>query len=171
VTDEEIKQAVQAYAWHNDVPLDSIDPMAPINTPQGLKGWAMAFPSMRERRIKADQHKIDAGELDALVARASSTVPTYAMAEYEAAYRAGEHERAFAAAQAAAQTDANAMCMLGTMFESGSGVDCDDAMAVRFFFSDRNLHSRMPLDPTHVRLKRTCVRPMAFLLEVHSLTS
>ena len=27
----------------------------------------------------------------------------------------------------------------------------------RFFFSDRNLHSRMPLDPTHVRLKRTCV--------------
>jgi hypothetical protein len=24
-------------------------------------------------------------------------------------------------------------------------------------FSGRNLHSRMPLDPTHVRLKRTCV--------------
>jgi ubiquitin-activating enzyme E1 len=28
---------------------------------------------------------------------------------------------------------------------------------VRCAFSDRNLHSRMPLDPTHVRLKRTCV--------------
>jgi hypothetical protein len=27
----------------------------------------------------------------------------------------------------------------------------------RCAFSDRNLHSRMPLDPTHVRLKRTCV--------------
>jgi hypothetical protein len=24
-------------------------------------------------------------------------------------------------------------------------------------FNDRNLHARMPLDPTHVRLKRTCV--------------
>jgi hypothetical protein len=28
---------------------------------------------------------------------------------------------------------------------------------VRCSFSDRNLHSRMPLDPTHVRLKRTRV--------------
>jgi hypothetical protein len=28
---------------------------------------------------------------------------------------------------------------------------------VRCAFSDRNLHSRMPLDPTHVRLKRTRV--------------
>jgi hypothetical protein len=28
---------------------------------------------------------------------------------------------------------------------------------VRFCFFDRNLHSRMPLDSTHVRLKRTCV--------------
>jgi hypothetical protein len=28
---------------------------------------------------------------------------------------------------------------------------------VRCAFSDRNLHSRMPLDPTPVRLKRTCV--------------
>jgi hypothetical protein len=28
---------------------------------------------------------------------------------------------------------------------------------VRCAFSDRKLHSRMPLDPTHVRLKRTCV--------------
>jgi dynein heavy chain len=27
----------------------------------------------------------------------------------------------------------------------------------RCAFSDRNLHSRMPSDPTHVRLKRTCV--------------
>jgi serine/threonine protein kinase len=27
----------------------------------------------------------------------------------------------------------------------------------RCAFSDRNLHSRMPLDPTHVHLKRTCV--------------
>jgi hypothetical protein len=43
---------------------------------------------------------------------------------------------------------------------SGLGVAC----MVRV--SDRNLHSRLPLDPTHVRLKR----PMAFLSEVHSLT-
>jgi hypothetical protein len=28
---------------------------------------------------------------------------------------------------------------------------------VRCAFSDRILHSRMPLDPTHVRLKRTCM--------------
>jgi serine/threonine protein kinase len=28
---------------------------------------------------------------------------------------------------------------------------------VRCAFFGRNLHSRMPLDPTHVRLKRTCV--------------
>jgi hypothetical protein len=28
---------------------------------------------------------------------------------------------------------------------------------VRCAFSDRILHSRMPLDPTHVRFKRTCV--------------
>jgi hypothetical protein len=32
-----------------------------------------------------------------------------------------------------------------------------DAIQVQFFFSGRNLHSRMPLDPTHVRLKRTRV--------------
>jgi hypothetical protein len=35
--------------------------------------------------------------------------------------------------------------------------DCCIHLWVRFFFSGRNLHSRMPLDPTHVRLKRTCV--------------
>jgi hypothetical protein len=29
--------------------------------------------------------------------------------------------------------------------------------AVRCAFFGRNLHPRMPLDPTHVRLKRTCV--------------
>jgi hypothetical protein len=28
---------------------------------------------------------------------------------------------------------------------------------VRWAFPDRNLHSRMPLDPTYVRLTRTCV--------------
>jgi hypothetical protein len=28
---------------------------------------------------------------------------------------------------------------------------------VRCAFSDRILHSRMPLDPTHVRWKRSCV--------------
>jgi hypothetical protein len=39
---------------------------------------------------------------------------------------------------------------------------------VRCAFFGRNLHSRMPLDPTHVRLKRTCVCPVAFLSEVHS---
>jgi hypothetical protein len=31
------------------------------------------------------------------------------------------------------------------------------ARFARCAFSDRNLHSRMPLDPTHVRFKRTCV--------------
>jgi serine/threonine protein kinase len=36
-------------------------------------------------------------------------------------------------------------------------------LAVRCSFLDRIVHSRMPLDPTHVQLKRTCVRPMAFL--------
>jgi hypothetical protein len=35
-------------------------------------------------------------------------------------------------------------------------------------FFGRNLHSRMPLDPTHVRLKRICVLPMAFISEVQS---
>jgi hypothetical protein len=34
---------------------------------------------------------------------------------------------------------------------------------VRCAFSDRILHSRMPLDPTHVRLKRTCCDQLAFL--------
>jgi hypothetical protein len=38
---------------------------------------------------------------------------------------------------------------------------------VRCAFFDRDLHSRMPLDPTHVRLKRTCVWPMTFLSDVH----
>jgi hypothetical protein len=33
----------------------------------------------------------------------------------------------------------------------------------RCSFSDRSLHSRMPLDPTHVRVKQTCVKPMAVL--------
>jgi hypothetical protein len=37
-------------------------------------------------------------------------------------------------------------------------------------FSDCCLHSRMPLVPTPIRLKRTCVWLMAFLTEVHSLT-
>jgi hypothetical protein len=32
-----------------------------------------------------------------------------------------------------------------------------DSGGVRCAFFDRNLHSRMPLDPTHVRFKRTCV--------------
>jgi hypothetical protein len=32
-----------------------------------------------------------------------------------------------------------------------------DAYNVRCAFSDSNLHSRMPSDPTHVRIKRTCV--------------
>jgi calcium-dependent protein kinase len=32
-----------------------------------------------------------------------------------------------------------------------------DRSAARCAFFGRNLHSRMPLDPTHVRLKRTCV--------------
>jgi hypothetical protein len=34
---------------------------------------------------------------------------------------------------------------------------CDLIYNVRCAFSDRNLHARMPLDPTHVRLKQTCV--------------
>jgi hypothetical protein len=43
----------------------------------------------------------------------------------------------------------------------------DQVAFVRCAFPDRNLHSRMPLDPTHVRFKRTCVWPMAFLSGVH----
>jgi hypothetical protein len=38
---------------------------------------------------------------------------------------------------------------------------------VRCAFSDRILHSRMPLDPTHVCWKRTCVWSMAFLSRVY----
>jgi beta-glucosidase len=37
----------------------------------------------------------------------------------------------------------------------------------RCTFLGRNLHPRMPLDHTHVLLKQTCVRPMAFLSVVH----
>jgi hypothetical protein len=48
----------------------------------------------------------------------------------------------------------------------GYGTACAEGEA-RCAFSDRILHSRMPLDPTHVRCKRTCVRPMAFHLGVH----
>jgi hypothetical protein len=40
-------------------------------------------------------------------------------------------------------------CGGDAMFHVNKGVRCA--------FSDRNLHSRMPLDPTHVRLKRTRV--------------
>jgi hypothetical protein len=41
------------------------------------------------------------------------------------------------------------------------------AALARCAFSDRNLHSRMPLDPPLVCLQRTCVWPMAFLSGVH----
>jgi hypothetical protein len=47
----------------------------------------------------------------------------------------------------------------------------DDGGPARCAFSDRNLHSMMPLDPTHVRLIRTYVCPIAFLSDVPSLTS
>jgi insulysin len=48
---------------------------------------------------------------------------------------------------------------LGYVVSSGGGVPFTGAatesitLTVRCAFSDRNLHSRMPLDPTHVRLK------------------
>jgi hypothetical protein len=38
----------------------------------------------------------------------------------------------------------------------------------RCAFSNRILHSRMPLDPTHVRFKQTCVWQMALLSGIHS---
>jgi hypothetical protein len=44
--------------------------------------------------------------------------------------------------------------------EGGEGEAVDRgsySQQVRCAFFGRNLHSRMPLDPTHVRLKRTCV--------------
>jgi hypothetical protein len=41
---------------------------------------------------------------------------------------------------------------------------------VRRAVFDRNLHSRMPLVPTPARVKRACMRPMAFLSGVHFLT-
>jgi hypothetical protein len=31
------------------------------------------------------------------------------------------------------------------------------ALSARCAFFDRNVHSRLPLDPTHVRVKQTCV--------------
>jgi hypothetical protein len=39
---------------------------------------------------------------------------------------------------------------------------------VRCAFFDRTLHSRMSLNPTPARLKRTCMWTMAFLSGVHS---
>jgi TPR repeat protein len=69
-----------------------------------------------------------------------------------------------------------AQSSLGLLHENGAGVRKDMVEAAKWFklaaddgypyaqfryarcaFSDRNLHSRMPLDPTHVRLKRTRV--------------
>jgi hypothetical protein len=48
--------------------------------------------------------------------------------------------------------------ILSTFLESAAGVGYSEMVAfVRCAFSDRNLHSRMPLDPTPARLKRTCV--------------
>jgi hypothetical protein len=51
-----------------------------------------------------------------------------------------------------------------TLFNSPLSVtDPDDFLkylrpwCARCAFSDRNLHSRMPLDPMHVRFKRICV--------------
>jgi hypothetical protein len=38
-----------------------------------------------------------------------------------------------------------------------SADEIDSILVVRCTFSDRILHSRMPLDPTHVCFKRTCV--------------
>jgi hypothetical protein len=38
---------------------------------------------------------------------------------------------------------------------------------VRCALSNKILHSRMTMDPTHVGLERTCVRPVAFLSGVH----
>jgi hypothetical protein len=51
-------------------------------------------------------------------------------------------------------------------------IDCghlhiSESDCVRCAFSDRIVHSRMPLDPTHVRFKQTCVWPMTFLSGVH----
>jgi hypothetical protein len=43
---------------------------------------------------------------------------------------------------------------MAAMLETKKG---DTPLIVRFAFSDRILHSRMPLDPTHVRLKRADV--------------
>jgi hypothetical protein len=48
-----------------------------------------------------------------------------------------------------------------------SAVRCSDRIHVRCSFFDGILHSRMPLDSTPIRLKRTCVRPVAFLSGVH----
>jgi hypothetical protein len=46
-------------------------------------------------------------------------------------------------------------------------VSGDTIRVVRCAFFGRNLHSRMPLDPTPARFKRADVSPMAFLSEVH----
>jgi hypothetical protein len=47
-----------------------------------------------------------------------------------------------------------AICIVDVTDFPGSLVP---GLNARCAFSDRNLHARLPLDPTHVRLKRTCV--------------
>jgi SET domain-containing protein len=52
-----------------------------------------------------------------------------------------------------------------TIVEVQPGDEMTIAYGARF---STEIYTRgMPLDPTHVRLKRTCVSPMAFLSGVH----
>jgi hypothetical protein len=51
----------------------------------------------------------------------------------------------------------NEYVMSLTIFGGPFNVLNEDYHVVRCAFSDRNLHSRMSLDPPHVRFKRTCV--------------
>jgi hypothetical protein len=72
--------------------------------------------------------------------------------------------KAWTAAVAAAQTADQVVLVLGCSTKAcgHEGTDRKDTNLpgdqVRCAFSDRNLHSRMPLDPTHVHLKRTYMR-------------
>jgi hypothetical protein len=52
---------------------------------------------------------------------------------------------------------ASAVLPVVNFLSSEDSEDGDLLEGVRCAFSDRNLQSRMPLDPTHVRLKRTCM--------------
>jgi Tat protein secretion system quality control protein TatD with DNase activity len=101
-----------------------------------------------------------AGELEAFTAQLkANALRAFGLELFSAeAQAAAEAEAALATSGTETKSSGSTTCGggvggdgMGVTIEEGAG---DDA---RCAFSDRNLHSRIPLDPTHVRLKRTCV--------------